>query len=162
LKKEPVFRKFGSGPVWWHTRGLKMHLKECDENRKHIVIEGSAAKVTIDRVNIDRIVGWFVEWRVVNCFPIKEQTDGRVMMSYSELAAAFGLNNDYVVQGSDWLIDQYGGTVASQGKFIRYQKYLNIPCPGTGHDGDPNVSIELKEEIKEAVGSVLNYTKVLV
>jgi len=32
---------------------------------------------------------------------------------------------------------------------------LNIPCPGTGHDGDPNVSVYIEESIQRAIEQLL-------
>ncbi len=57
--------------------------------------------------------------------------------------------------GGSWLVGRYGGNSAVQSKFIRWGNFLNIPCPGTGHDGDPNVSIYVTDEIREAVRKLL-------
>lgn len=42
-----------------------------------------------------------------------------------------------------------------QGAFIRYGNFLNIPSPGTGHDGDPNISILIDGPIRRAVRQLL-------
>lgn len=72
------------------------------------------------------------------------------------VAAAFGLTDYLPMQlPGDFLLEKYGGDVACQFLFIRWQDYLNIPGPGTGHDGDPNISIKLTDEIKEAIRALL-------
>lgn len=45
---------------------------------------------------------------------------------------------------------------ARPGAFIRQGRYLNIPGPGTGLIGDPNISIRLKPEIVAAVSKMLH------
>lgn len=135
------------GPWWWHHHGIGMRLRETDLIAGKIVIAGSAAEVIIARGSSD---SYSVDWKVIHYEPIQEQASGRVWMNRWQLSVAFGLE-DWVDEFSEWLIDRYGGTVACRGTFLRYEKYLNIPCPGTGYDGDPNVSIMLDEEIKEAV-----------
>jgi hypothetical protein len=75
-------------------------------------------------------------------------------MDTDTLKSAFGIHeaNGYA---SDWLLNEFGGTCASQGKFLRYKDYLNIPGPGTGHDGDSNVSIELDRSIQTAARDLM-------
>jgi hypothetical protein len=58
-------------------------------------------------------------------------------------------------ESGEWLLDRYGGDSAAQGFYIRWRNCLNIPCPGTGHDGDPNISVTLSDDIKEAVRQLL-------
>ena len=78
-------------------------------------------------------------------------------MTEEQLRVMFGLDNDFVTPGhSQWLIKEYEADVAEQTLFIRKGNYLNIPCPGTAHDGDPNVSIELDDEIKEKVKELIS------
>lgn len=135
-------------PIWWHHHGDKIRVREVNDNS--IRLAGSAAELTITRGNENE---WVVAWKVVRRFG-SEEAAGQVVMSTDELGAAFDLNKltgDY----GDFLLDRFGGTSAEQGYFIRYQDFLNIPCPGTGHDGDPNISILLDQEIKQSVRELL-------
>lgn len=143
---------------WCHHHGSKMYVESLDQQNRILVISGSAAKVTIRRASsvypdIKR-KEWFVDWEVVQCAPCKEGTRGRTRFSDEDLAAAFGLSDSSGKSG-DWLIQEFGAHVAEQGKYIRWGVYLNIPCPGTGNDGDPNVSIHLDDEIRNAVQQLL-------
>jgi len=87
----------------------------------------------------------------------QEKTNGSVIFPDQVLLAAFCLTDDpgVGVDWSQWLLDQYGGDLAIQGRFIHWTSqhttFLNIPCPGTGHDGDPNISLEVTPEIKDAI-----------
>jgi len=144
----------GVGPIWWHHHGMKMHLVWFDKNKRKLMIIGSAAEVTIQPFLSNTKMGWSVRWKVIQNVPSDEISYGRRTFSGEELAAAFGLTEDSGNYG-EWLISRFGADSAEQGKYIRWHEFLNIPCPGTGHDGDPNVSIEIDEEIQKAIKELL-------
>jgi len=143
-------------PVWYHHHGSKMRVSHFNPQNHTLVIDGSAANLTINRAkqSYRKKEGWFIEWKVSQAKPSQEGTVGRVWFSDKDLAAAFGII-DETDKYSAWLIQRYGGDCATQGKYIRWKNFLNIPCPGTGHDGDPNVSIDLDDEIQNAVKQLL-------
>jgi len=143
-------------PVWCHHHCGKMRVTEQNPEAGTLTIAGSAAKVTITRAStiFPKSTGWLVNWEVIQCRPRREIVRGRRQFNDDRLAAAFGL-----IEHSGWgdheLLKRFGGHSAEWGLYIRWRDYLNIPCPGTGHDGDPNVSIELNDEIKKAVHALL-------
>jgi len=144
-------------PIWYHPHGSKMCVESLDQQNRILIISGSAAKVTIRRTSSvypDIKKDWFVDWEVVQCALYKEGTRGRTRFNDEDLAAAFGLSDNSGKLG-DWLIEQFGADSAKPGGYIRWEEFLNIPCPGTGQDGDPNVSIRLDEEIRNAVQQLL-------
>lgn len=152
-------------PNWWHGHGTKIKVRETDLRAKRLVFAASAASLEISPyAEKPGIEGWDwnVRWEVVQAHP-NYKTVGLVVFSNEELAAAFCLADDPGIWGeySQWMLDRFGGDCAVQGKFIRYTgfsagiTFLNIPCPGTGHDGDPNISLEVTEEIKKAVAQLL-------
>jgi hypothetical protein len=134
-------------------------MKLVQSNERQVTIEGSAAKVTIRPVSEDMRRGWYVIWYLQHSFVTSVQ--GQAFMNDSDLESAFGLSDEYNPSGNQWLIDQYGGDCAHQGRYIRYKDHVNIPCPGTTHDGDPNVSIALDEAIKKAVRELLDHSATL-
>lgn len=138
-------------PIWWHHHGSKMKLESLIKSDSLLLISGSAAHIGIVR-KADLNSNWWVEWEVVQSPGAK--VNGSIVLSPDELRAAFGLSEESGDFG-DWLLAEYGGDSAEQGKFIRWKNFLNIPCPGTGHDGDPNVSVELDEDIQNAVRQLL-------
>lgn len=139
-------------PVWCHHHCTKMRASQFNKILHLLVIEGSAAIVRITRRAITADEGWFVDWEIVQTQ--QEKVRGRVIFTSDELRAAFGLSENSGRFGG-WLIEQFGADCAEQGKYIRWKNFLNIPCPGTGHDGDPNVSIRLNEEIQDTVRQLL-------
>lgn len=155
IKMEAKKPEWGQcGPIWWHHHGMKMRVLGLNLEGTLLWLQSSAAEVTISVTK----GGWFVGWTLVQSQT--EKISGKVFMDKKALRQAFGLENGDVPSHSRWLIDQYGGTVARQGQFIRFENFLNIPCPGTGHDGDPNVSIDLDDSIKAAVQNMVSTVRV--
>lgn len=140
-------------PIWYHHHGSKMKVKEVTRNPRLLIIAGSAASVRVAHRATTLFRTWDVEWKIV--FGNSTGINGTAVFTSEELESAFGLSDNRGTF-SDWLIERFGADSASQGKYIRWKDYLNIPCPGTGHDGDPNVSICLDEEIQNAVRQFLD------
>ena len=152
-KHIPELKAMGS-PDWYHNHGGKMQVKASSVLNDFLVIQGSAAEVLITKKNLH---GCLVEWKIRHG-GIENSVSGKVIFSRDEVLIAFGFfdcNLD-AFEG-DWLLKRFGGTVAQQCKYIRYKQFLNIPGPGTGSDGDPNVSIEITEEIKKAIKELLDW-----
>ena len=148
VRRDPEMGGFGI-PIWCHHHGSKMRIQCFNKNESFVFIKGSAASLRIILVPNGL---WLVEWEVEN--GIFKKVNGSTVFTRDELRAAFGLSDDSGKFGG-WLIDQYGADSAQQGVYIRWKDFLNIPCPGTGHDGDPNISIHLDDEIKIAVRQLL-------
>ena len=137
-------------PDWWHKHGSKMRLQTTNANPDIILIAGSAASVTVSRH--DRHQLWAVGWEIVQSQ--REKSQGLTLMDDNDLQRAFGLRHDLGSNG-EWMVKRYGGTTASQGNFHRWQRFLNIPHPGTGLDGDLNVSVELNDATQQAIRQII-------
>lgn len=141
-------------PEWWHHHGTKMRVESYDLNNRVLTLKSSAATIIIQPAKIlspSSEHGWHMLYRI-ECGS-DTRFEGRVWMNAAELQAAFCFRYDPRDFGyrSRWLIDEYGADVAVQGKFIRWSYFLNIPGPGTGHDGDANISIKVRPAISCAV-----------
>ena len=157
-EKKPRINTFW--PEWCHGHCTKMDVEKLDIANQMLILRASAAEVKIIKAvklfpQYPQLTGWFVEWEVVLLRFTDLAVRGRTQFSDEDLSSAFGLTDDSNVS-SGWLIERYGGTSANQAGYIRWKNFLNIPCPGTGHDGDPNVSIEINEARQEAVRQLLN------
>ncbi len=143
-------------PLWYHHHGDKMAVSEFDLPEGILVIAGTAAKIIIRKASFlfPNLPGWFVDWEVVQIRPSEQGVKGRIRFDDEDLACAFGVSSDSGKFG-DWVIKRYGAEAAEQGKYIRWQDFLNIPCPGTGHDGDPNVSVRIDEKMQDIVRHLL-------
>ena len=141
------------GPKWWHHHGDKIRVVKksiIGSNGDFILMETNATKLKIEKQK--EIDSWTIEWKVRH--GLGSSTSGIIYLHTEDIERAFDQRNNNK-ETSQWLIEEYGGTDASQGKFIRYRQYLNIPSPGTGHDGDPNISIELNDQIIESVKEII-------
>lgn len=159
MKKKP---KFEHGcPVWWNQNAKNVGVSSYVPN-------GSNLNLNIDgntHVSIERkqgIPGTFyfdVTWETKSMIDSHSdyQIHGKIFLTKSEFEGAFGLIDDYQDKDSRWLTQRYGADSVSQGKFIRYQSFLNIPSPGTGKLGDPNASILITEEIRSHAVNMVNF-----
>jgi hypothetical protein len=92
---------------------------------------------------------YWVYWFLVHS---TGQIEGNIKMSRAEVRVAFGL----AAQTEDrTFAKKFNADAASPGRFIRRGSYLNLPMPGTGVDGDPNISVYISPEIRLAIQALL-------
>lgn len=143
-------------PAWWHKRGL--HMKETPPSDGALVAESGSAELLIYNIGRDSCV---VQWEIVHIVGLSS-VEGKTRMGYKDLIVAFDLDPQGLAKTSgdaDWLKERYDADVAVPGMFIRKGDYLNIPAPGSGCDGDPNLSMKLTEAIKARVASEIGYIR---
>ncbi len=133
-------------PDWFHPRGASMEVLR--QGHRFLVLASDTARIKVS----PRQSNWLVEWTV--SYP-EACINGATVLPHEELRAAFGLSN-YSPTLSKWMLRRWEADCASEGRFIRSGMFTNIPGPGTGHDGDPNVSIQLTDNIKLAIDNLLN------
>lgn len=143
--------KFGRMPVWHHHHSFKVDFVGYNNanspQNKTLILESNAIEVKIYRA--PETSAWIFEYKIRQ--PVSMFFSGKVWMSKEDLETVFGLSNKCEKMWGQGILDSYGGDVAYQGKYIRYKNFLNVPGPGTGDDGDPNVSIEINDVIKEEI-----------
>ena len=146
-------------PDWFHGHGFKMGIEFFDPLLvPHLIISASAAKVTIRPATSvypdykGHPGNWFVDWEIVQCRPYEEGVRGRAILSAEDLSVAFSAHSSGPYANNQRnLAERFEADFMRQRAFIRRGRFLNIPGPGTGHDGDPNVSILLDEAMLIAV-----------
>ena len=154
--KKPQFGKTGLGPFWWHSHGIKVKMQKRSGNAGPIEFTSGAASLRIsESLKITRGAGggYLVDWQIKNSLSVG--VSGSVFFTEKELRQAFGLT-DEITESEGGLLEEFGGTTASVGTFIRYKEWLNVPCPGTGRDGDPNISLKIDDEIKKEIERFIN------
>lgn len=153
----------GTSPSWWSDKGVNMKVDGAIlERGKPVLVNvavGSAARVFICQCDSRR--GDFdVQYHINHCDG--SHSSGSIVMSRADLSRAFGLTNGFGVgfshSGKGLLEKGCELDAASQGKYVRLGDYLNIPHPGTGLVGDPNVSVQLTTEMKSVVQTLLALT----
>ncbi len=149
---QPQVRQAASPcPPWQVFKGYKMKVARKDIPRGIIKIKGSAAKLTISPTDRD----WTVRWNIEHG---GSGVGGYVRMDDDMLRRAFGLKDGLGIFGQ--AVAARAGTpvdAAEQGCFVRWGRFLNIHHPGIGLQGDPNISIELDDEMKTAVTDLLQH-----
>lgn len=137
-------------PKWWNEHGMKMQAMPQDGN--NLTIKNNVAKLMISRLEP---MFYQVLWQIIfgNTEYGPEIINGQIFMTSHGLAAAFGLAH---VGCPSWLFKDYGADAGGQGQFVRRGQFLNIPGPGTGNDGDPNISIFISDDIKQAIDTLLS------
>jgi hypothetical protein len=140
-------------PVWWNQRGAHMRLDRVDPTRLVIQNESKTAQLTINPT-LDK---WRVSLRLQHGPGWQMATT--LLLSTEEVRAAFALSNT-PTEGTAALqhICKFSGgecDTGEFGKFVRWDYFLNLPCAGTGEDGDPNLSLYLSPEIVAAVDQFL-------
>lgn len=114
---------------------------------------GVTVKIYPDKEIECQQIGWLVEYTIQHS--LYSSNSGILWFSTDDLKTAFGFSSECVSQMGQTLVNRYGGDVAALGKYIRAGDYLNIPGPGHGFDDDPNLSIRITEQIKQAVAELM-------
>lgn len=151
--------RFHSLPDWWHVYGRKMQPREVDVENRRLRIVGSAATLIIElSAEGFEAVPWRIRWEVRHANGTRAAGESRWSGAY--LSAAFGLTNRLPLLSFERqrFLERYGADVGEEGYFIRRGWYLNIPQPGTGHDGGSTISIEIDEAIRSAIRTLLSST----
>jgi hypothetical protein len=134
-------------PRWCHHHASRLRIVK--KSPRSLELGSNAASLKIHEIRPEggeRF--WMVEWELR--FRALQTVCGSRIFSEQVLSAAFGIT-DEIIYTSDEMAEEYGADAMYQGHFIRRGDYLNIPGPGTGHDGDPNISIEVDPQIRCAV-----------
>ncbi len=141
-----------SPPSWFVGHGNKMGV-DCLNAGDDVlrITNGSVATLSLARLR-DR--GFMVMFSITHA---SGQTSGRLGFSKNDLRRAFS-NRRYSDKETLEFANACGKQLdaGEQGLYFRLGNYLNIPCPGTGMQGDSNVSIYITPEIRRAVMKFLS------
>lgn len=135
-------------PNWFHRCGPKMAIESFDAETLSLTLQASSAKLEITPHEKGTFL---VRWTLFNTK--HEKTEGVMVFSQDRLKAAFMVPVTLPSDFSSFLAN-YDATDGVPGYFIRRGRFLNIPCPGTAYDGDPNLSVFVTDEIKKAVKAI--------
>ena len=136
-------------PAWWHPNGRKLFI--CQNYREFIVLGSRAAELKITSLSPN---DWKVEWKITHSRSHRECSSGFRVLNQEELMAAFGLKESCESDYSEFLTT-YKADCGRPGMYVRAGNYLNLPCPGTGLDYDPNLSILVNKEIQGAISKLI-------
>lgn len=139
-------------PKWFHHHGFKLSLGGEPIIQatfgNEVVVNSNVAHLQIGPSMTRGI--YQVLWCIA--FSSNESVQGKICLTRNELKGAFLLLDSGEKSVFAELFDADAGV---QGHYIRKGKWLNIPAPGNGFDGDPNISVFVSDEIKEAVRKLI-------
>jgi hypothetical protein len=158
VRVEPYRNETEKEPCWFHLRGSQFFVVGHDHlgplKERKLTLKARCAQIEIWR---DRRhpKWWNLKYEIKH---FSGYTKGFISgMTAHDLIKAFGLSDecddDELCQK---IIANYGGDVARQGMYIRCGKYLCIPGPGTGGDGEPIVSVYVDEDVQHAMAELLS------
>ncbi len=157
----------GGMPDWFNRNGVKTDSIRRSPgfvsfaNRSTLSDEGPA-KMTVNKLH--NCEDYRIDYRLEHG---TGDTEGSVRFSKEMLEVAFGIikpstalftNSRFppiALFVNSCFLGKYGGDAAILGGFIKWKNYLNVPMPGTGADGDPNISIEVTPRIRKAIKDFL-------
>lgn len=137
-------------PPWFHRSGYEMRLGGYHINRPIGKEECILLGCKNHQIQISPVGQAFkLLWKINGTYPLRH-FQGEILLDSEEIQLAFNLCSR-VSNGhnGDW--DR-----KKRGLFIGKGPYLNIPGPGTGEDGDPNISVLVTANVREAVKELLN------
>lgn len=143
-------------PDWFHQKGYEMMAGDVDGEGKLIIFGNS----TPGGIEIRTSDGeeFLLQWEI--CIPkIGGMRQGRQWLTRDQMVRAFctaGVANVSSEGGiplpeHEVFLKRYQADCGLVGIFIRRGDFLNLPCPGTGDMGDPNISIFLSSELRKKV-----------
>ena len=134
--------------TWCHPKGREMEVRTRRLDQHYLVFESRSATLRIMGRTPGKDKQWLVSYEIRH--GAVDKTTGLFVFSSGELRTAFGLSEESGYRGN-----------FVQGKFTARNKgrirYLNIPGPGTGKDGDSNISIHLDKKGRDAVQELLDW-----
>jgi hypothetical protein len=139
-------------PDWHYHGSSKMCVTSYSEAHQFVLYESDSATLRVSKF-AGPTIGWMVKYGLIH--GPHGRIDGQVWMSADDLATAFGLSDDCSARTGQTILNMYGGDVAKPGTYLRFGACLNVPGPGTGYPGDPNISILLTDELKNIVRKLL-------
>ena len=142
-------------PRWWVNHGHKMEVAEGGPKENELVlINGEVARLVITRSKSGP-QRYELAWNVHHACG---HTEGHVRLDSGDLLLAFGLIDGKRPGHSVFPHAPETPDADAEGAYFRRGNYLNIPHPGTGLQGDPNISVFLTSEIKRAVKELIGQT----
>jgi len=124
-------------PDWFNAHGFRVYLGGnpiYHPTYENEVLAGSKTSQIQIRPSLEK-GKYKVLWLLI--FSEKDFVHGEITLPAHEVRDAFCVCQNILES-------------KVQGHYIRRGRFLNIPMSGTGADGDPNISIFVSDEIREA------------
>lgn len=133
-------------PNWWHSYG-RLVSRTLERQESELTFSSGAAHIKIGRSSTPRNM-FEVRWIIFT--KGQGRVDGFRVFNKKEMVSAFNIAGECGTSDTEFA-GRYDADVGIPGYFIRKDDYLNIPCPGTGIGGDPNISIKITQVMRDQI-----------
>lgn len=138
----------GRRPSWWHHCGGQLRLAAATDDRLTLVSPHASLQVHRDDQS------FLVTWEIRPTGSVDPYVERTIHVSPAVLGMMFKIDEDrheeYLWHGQH-LVTEY-----SEQHFVRWHRYLNLIYPGSGQDGDPNLSVYLFDSIRQAAAALVH------
>jgi len=130
-------------PDWWNENGFRMRIHTWSPGKRELYLATPFTEFAKLRITSLRDAGSYfrLTWSINQV--VGENTSGEFDLSRDDLEEMFALGE---CEDRDDPVHEH---------YEREYGYLNIPKRGTGKDGDPNLSVFVSNEIRQAVSDLL-------
>ncbi len=133
-------------PRWYHKHGSKVVV--VNANNQQVQLRTNALHLYIYKITNENVMTFRISWILNHAWG--ESRGNLNHVNKNMLLCMFTMEYQEPSDVPQFL-KEYGCDAGVQGKFIRSKNFLNIPCPGTAEDGDPNVSINVTPKVEQAI-----------
>jgi len=148
------------GPQWFNPKGREIKISYKPAANFLLIGNSKNTRLTVKpEERFKNKVAFGVSWHIhIKKHPrhLREWVGGNRYFSRNELFSAFGVPGAVTAIDTDHhtLARMNGADVACPGLFIRQGNYLNIPGPSSGFAFDTAMSIEVTDEIRDAIRKI--------
>jgi hypothetical protein len=132
----------------WFCAGHKFTIQIEDEKNHLLSLRNGSAHLSIMPAGD---AGWLMKYHnnlSAESDGLSSFLEGRVYLDTSAIRSVFGLPPQNRTE-------EHQDEARIRSQFIRSGNFLNVPGPGSGQEGDANISIYITQEIKDAVMRLL-------
>ena len=134
-------------PAWWNPMGRFIYRPYNGRRGQDIdCLTFTTGSAHLKIYKSKRKDQWKVRWLIFK--KGAGHIEGQRIFTTTELEIAFSVPHADDL-GKEFRFKELPGVMvfAAQGLFFREGSFLNIPCPGSGWDGDPNISVQIYPEM---------------
>jgi hypothetical protein len=137
-------------PKWFHNLGRFVYRTSDRRDPFTLTFTSKSAHLKISKAHTSGL--WKIRW-IIYFGKRTGKVEGHLIFTEAELRTLFHLcrtEGDVCALDAEYGI-KWGAEIAAPGLFVRSKIFANVPGPGTGKDGDPNISFMITKIMKEKV-----------
>ena len=143
-------------PIWWNRSGKGTYVVKGNIGGRSITVTNGVGHLIIYKPVVGTKKTYTVRWMIFGKGGKEvNAVDGYRQFTKEQILTAFGVSQGNPITDTVFA-EKHDAVCGIPGLFIRKLGYLNVPCPGTGIDGDPNLSAFISLSVGEDVRRFLS------